>query len=82
MFLVPQTLNALATVNGEPLILKPVLSTRSLSVVPAAKITVLHKPAVPATEPMIVLLQPVVTAHPELQPIKLLRLPVVLLRPA
>jgi hypothetical protein len=48
--------------------LNPVASTRNLSVVPAASITVLHKPAVPTIEPMIVLQPPVTTAQPELHP--------------
>jgi hypothetical protein len=60
MLVVLQTLNALATVNGAPLILNPVESTRNLSHVPAARITVSHKPAVPTIEPMIVLQPPVV----------------------
>jgi len=77
-----QTLKALATVNGAPLILNPVASTFNRSVVPAANITVLHKPASPTTEPIMVLLQPVVTAHPELHPIKIFTDPVVLLQPA
>jgi len=79
---VPHTLNALVTVNGDPLIVKPVASTRSLSVLPAPSITVLHNPAVPTIEPMIVLLQPVVTAHPASQPKKLLRQLVVFEQPA
>jgi hypothetical protein len=82
IFLEPQTLNALATVNGAPLILKPEASTRNLSVEPAASITVSHKPAVPTTEPMMVLQPPVTIAQPELHPKKLLRLAVVLVRPA
>jgi hypothetical protein len=68
--------------NGVPLILKPVASTRNLSVLPAANITVLHKPAVPGTAPMIVLLQPVVTVQPELHPMKIFVDPVVLQKPA
>jgi hypothetical protein len=69
MFLVPQTLNAPAPpLNGVPLILKPVASTRSRSVVPAASTTVSHKPAEPVIEPIIVLLPPVTTAQPELHP--------------
>ena len=82
IFLVPHTLNAPATVSGEPLILNPEASTLSLSVVPAANITVLHNPAVPNIDPMIKLLEPVVTAHPALQPINVLTLPVVLFLPA
>ena len=82
MFVVLQTLNALGTVNGAPLICSPVASTRNLSVVPAANITVLHKPAAPNPEPMIKLLEPVVTAQPALHPKKMLLKPVVLLRPA
>ena len=82
IFLVPHTLKALATVNGEPLILKPVASTRNRSVEPAANITVLHNPAVPVIEPIIVLLQPVVTAQPDIHPTKIFVEPVVLRRPA
>ena len=83
MFLVPHTLNAPAPPeNGVPLILNPEASTFSLSVEPAANITVSHKPAVPTIEPMIRLLEPVVTTHPELHPIKMLLLAVVLLYPA
>jgi hypothetical protein len=76
------TLNALATVNGAPLILNPVESTRNLSVEPAANITVLHKPAVPTTEPMMVLQPPVTTAQPELHPKNRLLQAVVLESPA
>jgi hypothetical protein len=57
-----------ATVSGAPLIVKPVESTRNLSVEPAASTTVLHKPAVPTIEPMMVLQPPVTTAQPELHP--------------
>jgi hypothetical protein len=62
------TLNALGALNGAPLILNPVESTRNLSHAPAASTTVLHNPAVPTIEPIIVLLQPVTTAQPELHP--------------
>jgi hypothetical protein len=82
MFVVLQTLNALGALNGEPLILKPVASTFNLSHVPAANITVSHKPAEPTIEPMIKLLEPVVTAHPALHPKNVLLLPVVFNRPA
>jgi hypothetical protein len=75
IFLVPHTLNALATVNGAPLILRPVESTRNLSVVPAASITVSHKPAEPVTEPMMILQPPVPTAAPAQHPAKKLWLP-------
>jgi hypothetical protein len=64
------------------LILKPVESTLNLSHVPAANITVSHKPAEPTIEPMIKLLEPVVTAQPALQPKKLFNVPVVLSEPA
>ena len=76
------TLNALAAVNGLPLIHKPVSSTFNLSQVPAANITVLDKLVVPVIEPIIVLLIPVVTAHPELHPTKIFLAPVVLQKPA
>jgi hypothetical protein len=79
MLVVLHTLNALATVNGAPLILNPVESTRNLSHAPAASTTVLHNPAVPTIEPMIVLLQPVVTTQPELHPTKIFVDPVVFL---
>jgi len=82
IFCVPQTLNALGALNGAPLILNPVASTRNLSHAPAASITVLHKPAVPTIEPTIVLLQPVTTAQPELHPTKIFVDPVVLQIPA
>jgi hypothetical protein len=83
IFLVPQTLNApLPPLNGVPLILNPVSSTRSLSQLPAAKITVLHKPAAPTIEPIIVLFDPVVTEYPELHPKNKLFEPVVLYKPA
>jgi hypothetical protein len=75
---VPHTLNALGALNGAPLILNPVASTLNLSVVPAANITVLHKPAVPSTVPMIKLQPPVTTAQPARRPMKLLYLPMVL----
>jgi hypothetical protein len=51
--------------------LNPVESTRNLSQVPAASMTVSHKPAVPATDPMMVLQPPVTTAPPELYPTKI-----------
>ena len=41
-------------VNSAPLMHRPVLSTRSRSQVPAAKITVLQRPAVPTMDPMMV----------------------------
>jgi hypothetical protein len=69
-------------VNAAPLIVNPAAVTRNRSVAPAANITVSLRPAVPTIEPIIVLLTPVVTAHPELHPPKKLLLPVVLLRPA
>ena len=77
MFLVPHTLIAPPPPpeNGEPLILKPVASTFNLSHVPAANITVSHKPAEPTTEPMIKLLEPVTTAHPAKHPMNVLLLP-------
>ena len=41
-------------VNSAPLMHRPVLSTRMRSQVPAAMTTVLHRPAVPTMDPMIV----------------------------
>ena len=41
-------------VNGDPLILKPESSTFNRSHVPAASNSVLHKPAVPAMDPIMV----------------------------
>ena len=69
-------------VNSAPLMHRPVLSTRRRSQVPAAKITVLQRPAVPTILPIMVLAQPVVTAQPALQPRNMLRQPVVLQKPA
>ena len=68
--------------NGDPLILNPVESTRNLSQVPAASKTVLHKPAEPTIEPIMVLQPPVTIAQPELHPTKIFVDPVVLRRPA
>ena len=61
-----------------PKLTPPALVMRNRSVVPAATITVLDKPAVPATDPIIVLLLPVVRAVPESAPRAILLLPVVL----
>ena len=41
-------------VNSAPLMHRPVLSTRMRSQVPAAMTTVLHRPAVPTMDPMMV----------------------------
>ena len=60
----------------------PLLSTFSLSQVPAANITVLLRSAVPFTDPIIVLDIPVVTAHPAFVPKNRLLLPAVVQRPA
>ena len=50
----------------------PALSIRILSVLPAAMITVFDIPAVPATEPIIVLLLPVVSEDPATRPMPIL----------
>jgi hypothetical protein len=62
MLYLPHTENAPEPPEkGTPLILKPVLSTRRRSVEPAANTTVEHKPAVPRTDPMMVLQHPLTT---------------------
>ena len=68
--------------NKDPLTDRPNASTFSRSVVPAARITVSLSPADPITPPMIVLFDPVVTAHPAFRPKKLLLDPVVFEQPA
>ena len=54
----------------------PELLIRIRSALPAAMITVSLRPAVPATDPMIVLLLPVVRALPAYLPTPILELPV------
>ena len=58
----------------------PELSIRIRSAAPAAMITVSLRPAVPATDPMIVLLLPVVREKPAAWPIPILVEPVLFLR--
>ena len=58
------------------------LSVSNLAQAPAEMITVLHKPAEPTAEPMMVFWQPVTTAQPAKQPRNMLLLAVVLRRPA
>ena len=69
-------------VNGEPLMVNPVLSILSLSQLPAAMTTVLDRPAEPAYDPMMVLSVPVVTEIPESAPMNMLFVPMVFSIPA
>lgn len=82
MLLVLQTLNTLAPPTKVPFTYKPVALAHNLAHAPAEMITVLHRPAEPTADPMMVFWQPVVTAQPALQPTNMLLEAVVLQKPA
>ena len=83
ILLVAQHLNTAAAVGTMlPFTYKPVAFTHNLAQAPAEIITVLHKPAEPTAEPMMVFWQPVVTAQPAKQPRNMLFEAVVLQNPA